>query len=442
LIRIEALNEARVIDVAQRLRANPPWDERIEADVTAILRGVKSKGDEAIIDYTRKLNGVSLRKEELRVSEQEIESAYATAPKQLIAAIRNMKRRLERVQRSILRKLCSSSVRLPGVRIKTIFKPIESVGCYIPGGKATYPSSLVMTVTPAKIAGVKRIVVCSPPSEDKRVNIALLAAAKICDVNEFYRVGGPHAIAALAYGTETIRRVDKIVGPGGPYVTLAKLAVSRQTMIDMCAGPTELVIVADRKANVKHIARDLIAQAEHGPDSVCGLITTSTRLASEVSREIAKILKGIRRRTYVEKALKDFGFIYVVPSEEVAVKFVDAFAPEHLEILTQDAKRLAMRINSSGLILIGTYSPASASDYCLGSNHVIPTLGFARARSALSVLDFVKQINMVSCSKRGLEVATPVVEVLASVEGLPNHALAVTERFKPTNQIESSTARY
>ncbi|MBC7130861.1 histidinol dehydrogenase [Candidatus Bathyarchaeota archaeon] len=307
--------------------------------------------------------------------------------------------------------------------------PIKSVGCYVPGGKAAYPSTVVMAVTPAKLAGVERVVVCSPPTRDGEVNPLTLVAADICKVDEFYKVGGAQAIAAMAYGTETISPVCKIVGPGNRYVTMAKVLVSRDVAIDVPAGPSELLIIADETANPRLLAFDMCAQAEHGPDSVVGLLTTSRELVVKVMTELERLTENISRKEIVLEALSNNGFILICNDETEIIEVANTFAPEHLEIITKDSKKLADKISTAGLVLIGAYSTAALTDYCCGTNHVLPTSGFGKVYSGLSTLDFLRRIPIVECSKEGLTKAAKYVKVLAEAEGLENHYRAVEARI-------------
>jgi histidinol dehydrogenase len=290
-----------------------------------------------------------------------------------------------------------------------------------------------MTAIPAKTAGVPRIVVCSPPTAEGTVNPLILVAADICEVNEVYKVGGAQAIAALAYGTETIKPVKKIVGPGNKYVTMAKTLVSKDVAIDMPAGPSEILVLADETANPQLIALDMISQAEHGADSVAGLITTSKKLAEEVAAWLSKTATSAERGTIVKKALAEQGFIITCEKLEEMVDLANVFAPEHIEIMTRNTMEIASRITSAGVILIGPYTPVPLSDYGSGTNHVLPTGGFGHAFSGLSVLDFARRVNVVESSKEGLLRVKNHVKVLTEAENLPNHYKAIEARFKDEN---------
>jgi histidinol dehydrogenase len=412
-------------EASQLRRATLIQDSFLE-DAKAIMRDVSERGDPAVLSYTSKFDGARL--DSLRVSEQEMKQAYAQVTKDQIMAVKLMKQRLVKCELAILKRLKGMVVSSDGVRIDRMVKPVTSVGCYIPGGKARYPSTVVMCAVPAKVASVKRIVALSPPRRDGTIDPLTLVAADICRVDEFYKVGGAQGIAALTYGTQSIRPVSKIVGPGGMFVTAAKLVASTTVSTDMVAGPTELLIYADATADSQLIAVDLISQAEHSTDTVCGLVTTSDKLALEVQKRVELIVKKITRSDIVKKSLENNGFIVICRNESSCIEFVNEFAPEHLEIICKYANAIAKKIDSAGLVLIGQYAPSSASDYSLGSNHVLPTLGFGKSRASLSVLDFVKIVNKVKVNKSGLAKVDRSIREITSAEGLLNHYEAVKAR--------------
>jgi histidinol dehydrogenase len=413
-------------EAAQFRKATTIQDSLLE-DARAIMRDVAEHGDHAVLNYTSKFDGATL--DSLRISEQEMKQAYAQVTKDQIMAIKLMKQRLVKSELVIIKRLKGMVVSSDGVRIDRMVKPIASVGCYIPGGRARYPSTVVMCAVPAKVASVKRIVALSPPRRDGTIDPLTLVAADICGVDEFYKVGGAQGIAALAYGTQSIGPVSKIVGPGGMFVTAAKLVASSTVSTDMVAGPTELLIYADATADSQLIAVDLISQAEHSTDTICGLVTTSDRLASEVQTQVESIVKNITRLDITKKSLENNGFVVVCRNESSCIEFVNEFAPEHLEIMCKYADAVARKIDSAGLVLIGQYTPSSASDYSLGSNHVLPTLGFGKSRASLSVLDFVKIVNKVKVNKSGLAKVDRSIREITSAEGLLNHYEAVKARM-------------
>jgi len=396
--------------------------------VNPILESVRAGGDSALIRFTERFDGVSLTPGELEVGVDEVEEAYLMVTEEQVAALEESKRRLETVESERLKGL-TFTVNLDGVNVRSTVKPLGSVGCYVPGGKAAYPSSLVMNVGPAKVAGVRRVVVCTPPGKDKTINPLTLVAADICGVDRVYRLGGAQAVAAMAYGSETVPRVDKIVGPGNKYVTAAKVAVSGAVAVDKPAGPSELLVLADGSADPRLIALDMISQAEHGPGGLVGLVTTSPRLAEEAKRLLSESVAKAPRRSVVEEILREGGFIYIVDSLEAAVEFADALAPEHLEVMTVDPQLVSEKVSSAGLIQVGPYTPVASTDYCMGANHVLPTGGYSKISSGITVMDYLKPVTVVESTLEGLRNIRSHVKALSNAEGLPNHGLAVEGRF-------------
>jgi len=429
-IRILDFKDVGITEDLPYLRSREAISSKVERIARRIVIDVKKDGNKALFDYTLKLDSVQLTNDTLKISDKEIREAYLKVPKKQISAINFAKRRIEKFEQSITKNAKPQSIQEKGVTINQRIIPIEQVGCYVPGGDAVYVSSLLMTVLPAKVAGVNRIVVTSPPSKNGTISSLLIVAADICGVDEFYKIGGAQAIAALAYGTESLRPVDKIVGPGNIYVTAAKLIVSSVVRIDLPAGPSELLILADESANANFVARDLISQAEHRHDSIAGLVTDSPNLIRKVSKLLNGYLRQLNRGEIVSDSLFTNGFIVLCRDRDQMVKFANIFAAEHLEIITNNPKNIMNEITSAGLILLGPYSPSAATDYCVGTNHVLPTGRFARASSGLSSLDFVKQVNVVECSKLGLNNLRKHISVLALSEGFTNHSSAVEERFR------------
>jgi len=404
-------------------------DDRVESDVKAIISRVVKNGDAALIELTEKFDKARLEEKDLRVTPREIEEAYKAVGKEQVAALKFMKNKVSAFEELTLKQVGFKTSQ-NGITVQNVLCPIESIGCYVPGGQAAYPSTLIMTAVPAKAAGVPRIVVCSPPNAEGTVNPLVLVAADICGVNEVYKVGGAQAIAALAYGTETIKPVRKIVGPGNKYVMAAKILVSKDVAIDMPAGPSEVLVLADETANPQFIALDMVSQAEHGVDSVAGLITTSEKLAEEVQGWLAKTAAGAERGEIVGKALEKYGFIITCKDMAEAVELVNVFAPEHVEVITRNPEATAEKITSAGLILVGSYSPVALSDYGSGTNHVLPTGGFGSAYSGLSALDFARRVSIVESSREGLQSVRERVKVMTEAENLPNHYKAVEARFE------------
>jgi histidinol dehydrogenase len=416
---------------AENLRnsSNIISDELIQR-TKGIMEDVEKYGDSAIIDYEEKFDGVRLNS--LKVTDEEMKEAYNKVTKKQIQSIKMIRNRLIKTEISLFKQLHKISLSSYGVKIQRMIQPISSVGCYIPGGKARYPSTMVMCAVPAKVAGVNRIVAISPPLKDGTIDPLTLVSAEICGVNEFYKIGGAQGIAALTFGTQSISKVNRIVGPGGIFVSIAKTLASTRVSIDMVAGPTELVIYADAKADARIIAIDIISQAEHSYDTFCGLVTTSKDVAIQVNAEIQSILNNnsISRIDIVRRSLVENGFIAICKNEYSAIDFINEVAPEHLEIMAKNARTISTKITSAGLILIGSFTPSSASDYCLGTNHVLPTSGFGKARSSLSVLDFIKIVNKVEATRSGLKKVESKVMEIALAEGLMNHYEAVKERIK------------
>jgi histidinol dehydrogenase len=409
---------------------NPPDD--IGKMIDSVFKDVIIKGDDALISYTERFDKIKLKS--LSILQEDVKRAYSNVSPKQIRSLLLMKKRIEHTERMLLRHLTASKMQTSndGIFLQKIIQPLSSVGCYVPGGNARYPSTLVMCAVPARIAGVKRIVAISPPMKNGDVDPLTVVAADICNVDEFYRIGGVQGIAALTFGTNTIKKVNKIVGPGGKFVTHAKMAASRYVSIDMIAGPTELVVYSDDDAHSRFIARDLISQAEHSVDTLCGLVTTSEVLADDVKSQLTSIMSNkqepLARSDIVKRSIGDNGFIAICKNEASAIGFINELAPEHLEIISKNAKSLAKKITSAGLVLLGKYTPSSASDYLLGSNHVLPTSGFGKSRGSLSVLDFIKIINKVELSRRGLDKVEPFLKEITFAEGLPNHYEAVRER--------------
>ena len=415
-------------DAAKLRNSGISISDQLIQGVASIMNDVAERGDAAIIDYTEKLDGVRLNS--LKVTEEEFEQAYSMVTKKQIQALNVIKRRLMESEVSVMNHLKGISILSDGIKVHRLIHAISSVGCYIPGGIARYASTMILCAVPAKVAGVKRIVAISPPLRDGTVDPLTLVAARICGVKEFYKIGGVQGITALAYGTPAIERVSKIVGPGGMFVTAAKFLASRKVSIDMVAGPTELLVYADSMSDPKLIALDLVSQAEHSYDTFCGLVTTSKQIARRVSAEINYILKSnsISRADIVRKSLEKNGFIAICKQQSTAVEFINEIAPEHLQLVGKNARTTSKKITSSGLVLIGKYTPSSASDYCFGSNHILPTLGFGKSRGSLSVLDFLKLVSTIEATKTGLEKVQHNIKEIASAEGLINHYLAVQER--------------
>jgi histidinol dehydrogenase len=413
---------------AKRQQVDQKATADLEASVKNIINQVRTDGDKALLEFALRFDKAKLTPDTLKASPEEIQEAYKAVSKEQVAAIEFMKQRVSVFQKQLVSQTTVKAFN-EGIMVQTVLRPIESVGCYVPGGQAAYPSTVVMTAVPAKIAGVPRIVVCSPSDAQGKVNPLVLVAADICGVNEVYKVGGAQAIAALAYGTDTIKPVRKIMGPGSKYVTMAKVIVSQDVAIDMPAGPSEVLILADQTADSRYIAYDMISQAEHGTDSVAALITTSDKLAAEVQMQLSKLAAVAPRAEKIADSLNKYGFIVVCSDIEEAVQLTNEFASEHLEVITKDPQSLADKL-VAGLILLGPYSPVPLSDYASGTNHVLPTGGFAKSFSGLSAIDYMRRVSIAECSREGLEKVRAQVKVLTDTENLPNHSKAIAARFE------------
>ncbi len=406
----------------------PKQPQKNKKIVESILKKVQKDGDSAIRKFEKKFSGAKLTT--LRISQKEKDSAYSKVSSKEITAIKLAKKRLEKTEYKLKSILKQITINNEGIKISKTFVPITSAGCYIPGGLAKYPSSVIMSVIPAKVAGVKKIIITSPPNSSGKLDPLTIVAADICGVDEIYKIGGAQAIAALAYGTKSIPKVEKIVGPGGAFVTAAKSMVSNNTSIDMLAGPTELGIIADNSANPKFVALDLISQAEHSNDTFCYLITNSEKLAKSVNQKLEEMVGKIQRSEIVRKSLKQNGFIAVCKKTQDVMQLANELAPEHLQIMTKNPQKIASKLTSPGLVLLGDQSPSSASDYMLGSNHILPTNGFGKTRGSLSVLDFMKISTQVTSTRASLSKISKYLDVFTKAEGLPNHFEAVRGRLE------------
>jgi histidinol dehydrogenase len=404
----------------QLLRARQHRDVEAERIAARIVGDVRRRGDSALFAWAKKLDGVDLRGDGVWISRQEMRAAEGSVTAEFLRAVSHAARNVQRVAKQQIPQAWTIEVE-PGVRVGQIVRPIEAIGCYIPGGRHALVSTLVMTVVPAKVAGVHRVVAVCP-----RPNAELLAAASLLGVVEIARIGGAQAIAALAYGTKSVSRVEKIFGPGNRFVTAAKQLVSSDCAIDLPAGPTEAIVLAAR-GNPRWIAADLLAQAEHAPDAGSFFVTTSKALATKVQSEVAAQLRQLPRTNPAHVAVQRTGAIVVAPSLEAACEFVNRFAPEHLS-LPDNAGRLLKKCRAAGTVFLGPWAAQPLGDYATGSNHVLPTGGWARRRGGLSAADFVKCISVQSIDRRGFARLAEDVQTLARAEGLAGHANAVEVR--------------
>ncbi len=410
--------------------------KRSELDVSSampkaakIVADVRERGDEALLEYTRSLDGVRLDRKQLRVSGREIDAAYRQVDGKTVKAIKRAAAAIEKFHRRQLPREWSMKLQ-PGIRAGQLVRPLARVGIYIPGGLASYPSSALMAAIPARIAGVGQIIACTPPKKDGRVNAVVQVAADVAGIDAVFKVGGAQAIAAMAYGTATIPKVDKIVGPGNVYVVAAKQVVAPNVDVDFAAGPSEVLIIADASANPPYVAADMLAQAEHDPAAAAVLVTTSQELASKVCESIKEMLEGNPRSAIVRRALEKYGRAIVTANLEQALEFANDYAPEHLELMVNRPRQVLRRVKNAGAIFIGPYSPVATGDFAVGPNHILPTGGGAKKRSGLSVLDFVRLPTFQTLTKRGLKRVAATAERLAEAEGLPGHAQSIRERLK------------
>jgi histidinol dehydrogenase len=398
--------------------------DRVVADIIAEVRG---RGDAAVVDYTSRFDKLDLTPETLRVGEAEIDAAVAACSPELLAALETARTRIEAYHRRQKPQDAWFSDEL-GVESGWRWSAIEAVGLYVPGGTASYPSSVLMNAIPAKVAGVSRVVMVAPTPRGE-ANPLVLAAARLAGVDEVYRIGGAQAVAALAYGTDAIAPVAKIVGPGNAYVAAAKRRVFGQVGIDMIAGPSEVLVIADKTANPDWIAADLLAQAEHDVSAQSILMTDDAALAEEVEKAVLAQLKSLPRAEIAGQSWAEFGAVLLVADLDAAIPLVDRLAPEHLEIMTADPDRLAAKIRNAGAIFIGGHTPEAIGDYVGGPNHVLPTARSARFSSGLGVVDFMKRTSLLKCGPEALRALAPAATRLAEAEGLQAHGRSVTIRL-------------
>lgn len=411
------------------LKRSPTQFGTYEAAVSEIIAAVREKKDEAVFAYTEKFDGAKLDASTVEVTEQEIGEAYAQVDSGLIQVIRKARENILVYHEKQKENSWFTSTE-EGTLLGQKVTPLNRVGVYVPGGKAAYPSSVLMNVLPAQVAGVREICMTTPCSREGKVNPVVLAAAKEAGVQRIFKVGGAQAIAALAYGTESIPKVDKIVGPGNIYVALAKKAVYGNVSIDSIAGPSEILVLADETANPRFVAADLLSQAEHDELASAILITTSRRLAEQVDGEIRKFLETLSRREIIEKSLDKFGYLLVAESKEEAIETVNQIAPEHLEIVTANPFEDMMKVRNAGAIFLGEHSCEPLGDYFAGPNHILPTNGTAKFFSPLSVDDFVKKSSVIYYSRDALEKIHTDIETFAKAEQLTAHANSIAVRFE------------
>mgnify|MGYP001280985994 CR=1 FL=1 len=428
-MRIQHLTaESRKNLLEDLLKRSPNNYGEFEGRVNAIIEEVRNNRDQAVFNYTKQFDGADINAGNILVTEEEIAEAYEQVDTTLLAVIRKSLVNIKKYHEKQVQNSWFTTE--DGIILGQKVTALATVGVYVPGGKAVYPSSVLMNVLPAKVAGVDRIVMCTPPGKDGKVYPSTLVAAKEAGVDEIYKVGGAQAIAAMAFGTESVPKVDKIVGPGNIYVALAKKAVFGYVSIDSIAGPSEILVLADETANPRYVAADLLSQAEHDEMASAILITTSQKLAEEVSAEIDQFVAELSRKEIIQKSLDNYGYILVADNMEEAIDTVNAIASEHMEIVTADPFHVMTKIRNAGAIFIGEYSSEPLGDYFAGPNHVLPTNGTAKFFSALSVDDFIKKSSIISYSREALEKVHKDIEQFAECEKLTAHANSIRVRFE------------
>jgi len=435
-MRTVRLTKESTKDILENLLKRSPNNYgKFEAAVADILANVKEKGDEALFSYTKEFDKVEVTADTIRVTEAEIQEAYEAVDASLLEVIRKALVNIRSYHEKQRQNSWFTSTE-NGTMLGQKVTPLNRVGVYVPGGKAVYPSSVLMNIVPAKVAGVPHIVMTTPPGKDGKVNPSTLVAAKEAGADEIYKVGGAQAIGALAYGTASIPKVDKIVGPGNIFVALAKKAVYGHVSIDSIAGPSEILVLADETANPHYVAADLLSQAEHDEMASAILITTSTELAQNVEKEIDGYLKVLSRREIIKKSLENFGYILIAEDMDEAIDAANEIASEHMEIVTKNAFEVMMKVRNAGAIFIGEYSSEPLGDYFAGPNHVLPTNGTAKFFSALSVDDFIKKSSIVYYSRSALKEIHKDIIQFATSEQLTAHANSIAVRFEDEDKKE------
>lgn len=429
-MRIQHLDPSAREDLLRDLlKRSPDQYGAYEAQVAQILEEVREKGDEALFAYTERFDGAKLSGETVLVTEEEIREAYQEVPDQLVAVIRRALKNIEDYHAKQKQYSWFDS-KPDGTILGQKVTPLKRVGVYVPGGKAAYPSSVLMNILPAKVAGVEEILMVTPPGKDGKVTPTTLVAAHEAGATAIYKAGGAQAVAALAYGTESIPKVDKIVGPGNIYVALAKKAVYGHVSIDAIAGPSEILVIADETADPRYVAADLLSQAEHDELASAILVTTSQELAEAVSGEVDQFLTVLSRAEIIQKSLDNYGYILVADTMDEAVEIANEIASEHLEIQTRNPYEVMTKIRNAGAIFLGPYASEPLGDYFAGPNHVLPTNGTAKFFSPLSVDDFIKKSSIIAYSREALQAVHEDIETFAKAEGLTAHANSIHVRFE------------
>ena len=427
IIELNEANKAELKKTLEKRSTNHFAD--IEEKVNDIITNVRENGDAALFDYSERFDHYHLTADNIRVTDEEIQEAVKAVDPEFLRILTKAAENIRNFHEK-QKRLSWIDTQPDGSILGQKFTPLEIAGVYVPGGKAAYPSSLLMSVVTAKVAGVDRIVMLTPPGQGGEISKETLAAAAVAGVDEIYRVGGAQAIAAMAYGTESIPKVHKICGPGNIFVALAKKAVYGQVSIDSVAGPSEILVLADETADAKYVAADLLSQAEHDEMASAILVTTSAKLAEDVKAEIGQMVPKLERKEIIEKSLEQFGFIFVAEDIDSAVAAVNDIASEHLEIITKDAMQVMTKVRNAGAIFVGPYSSEPLGDYFAGPNHILPTNGTAKFFSPLNVDDFVKKTSIISYSREALERDYKDIMFFAKKEGLTAHANSIGVRFE------------
>lgn len=426
---VELSKETKQSILNDLLKRSPNHYSQYESKVNEIIAKVKSEGDQALFDYTLKFDKFSLSADNIRVTREDIEEAYQKLNSGLIEVIRKSAENIRSFHTKQLRNSWFDA-KEDGTILGMKITPIAKAGVYVPGGKAAYPSSVLMNVIPAKVAGVSEIIMTTPPGADGKVNPGTLVAADIAGVDTIYKVGGAQAIAAMAFGTESIPKVDKITGPGNIFVALAKKAVYGYVSIDSIAGPSEILVLADNTANPRYVAADLLSQAEHDELASAILITTSKDLAQKVSEQVDAFVKQLSRTEIMQKSLDNYGYILLAENMADALDAVNEIASEHLEILTANPFEVMTKVKNAGAIFMGEYASEPLGDYFAGPNHILPTNGTAKFFSPVNVDDFIKKTSIISYSREALEKVHKDIEIFAGSEGLTAHANSIKVRFE------------
>jgi len=431
LVSLKIINSDEILEenISNYVPRTADQLDEIKDDVLHIINEVKLSGDKAILKFAKKFDGVELAQTEIQVTETEINDAYDQIDKKLLDALKYAKKNLIKFHRAQKREDWSIEIE-KGVNAGQIYRPLESVGIYIPGGRAIYPSTVLMAITPAYVVGVKNIIICSPPQKDKKIAPEILVAAKEFEINKIYKVGGAQAIAAMAFGTEIIPKVQKIIGPGNKWVNVAKQLLSTIVAIDTPAGPSEILIIADNSSDFKLVILDFLSQIEHDPENIGILVSDSSELIEKVKNNIDSYVEKSERKNIIKEALNNNSLIIKAKNIDDCIRISNLIAPEHLEILTKNPKDLLKKIKNAAAIFLGSNSPVPLGDYSAGTNHILPTGGNAKMYSGLNIYDFLKIMDVLECDKEGLKVLSNSASTIAEFEGLFAHKKSIEERLK------------